>query len=107
MDMTTSKPPPGTQPVAVEEVSMRSIGGMAEYPATVAALSDEDVVARVQGRVSKVLVYPGDRVRPGMLVATLEANELSEQADQARLMAVSKSHMALARNTTSKSTRRC
>lgn len=95
MDMTQSKPPPGVQPVAVEEAVMREMGGVAEFPATVAALSDEDVVARIPGRVSKVLVYPGERVRAGALVATLDANEIGAQADEARLMAVSKSHMAL------------
>jgi multidrug efflux pump subunit AcrA (membrane-fusion protein) len=95
MDMTTARPPEGAQPVEVEEVGARQVGGTSEFPATVAALTDEDVVARVAGRLSRVLVYPGDRVRSGQLVATLDAKELGAQAEQAELMAGSKVHMAL------------
>jgi multidrug efflux pump subunit AcrA (membrane-fusion protein) len=94
MDMTTSKPPTGVQPVAVDIATMREVGSAQSYPATLAALSDEEVMARVPGRLSKVLVYNGDTVHPGQLLATLEASEYSAQAGEADYMASSKLAMA-------------
>jgi multidrug efflux pump subunit AcrA (membrane-fusion protein) len=82
MDMTQMKAPPGVQPVAAEAASRRLIGGMETFPASIVAYNDEDVTARVQGRVSAVLVYPGDKVARGQLLATLEAEELSAQHHQ-------------------------
>jgi multidrug efflux pump subunit AcrA (membrane-fusion protein) len=85
MDMTTMKPPPGVFPVGVETVSRGSAATTVRVPGTVVALSDEDVVARVEGRVERVLVYPGDRVKSGQLLAVLDADELAMQAAAARL----------------------
>ncbi len=96
MDMTTSRPPVGVQPVAVEAASLRAVEGVSTFPATVQALSDEEVMSRVPGRVKSVLVYAGDRVRAGQLLATIEADEYSAQADEARLMASSKLSMSIA-----------
>ncbi|GMV36909.1 MAG: hypothetical protein AMXMBFR61_14170 [Fimbriimonadales bacterium] len=91
MDMTAMKAPAGVFPVAVEEVSLRAVGGASEYPGTVYALQDEQVVSRVAGRVVRVPVYPGDRVSAGQVLAVLEANELSAQSGAARQMAAAKS----------------
>lgn len=96
MDMTSSKPPVGVQPVAVEAVSTRVVEGNETYPASIEALTEEDVMARVPGRVSQVLVYNGDRVRAGQLLATIEANEYAAQANEAKLMASSKLSMSIA-----------
>ena len=85
MDMTSMKPPPGVHPVAVETVGEGSASGRITAPGTVAALSDEDVVARIAGRVKKVLVYPGDHVKAGQLLATLDADEIAAEAAAARL----------------------
>ena len=85
MDMTAMTPPPGVFPVGVETVGQGSARTTVRVPGTVAALSDEDVVARIAGRVTKVLVYPGDRVKAGQLLATLDADELALQAAASRL----------------------
>jgi multidrug efflux pump subunit AcrA (membrane-fusion protein) len=80
MDMTAMKAPIGVFPVGVDHALERRVGGTETFPATVAALSDEDVVARVDGLVKEVLVYPGDRVKRGQLLARLQADELTSQA---------------------------
>ena len=85
MDMTSMKPPPGVFPVGVETVGQGTSATKIRVPGTVVALSDEDVVARVAGRVRKVLVYPGDRVKAGQLLAVLDADELALDAAAARL----------------------
>ena len=96
MDMTAMKPPPGVFLVAAEEVLQRAVGEEATFPAEVLAYSDEDVVARVMGQVNRVLVYPGDRVKAGQLLATLNADEYAAMAGESRLMAAAKANMALA-----------
>lgn len=96
MDMTAMKPPPGVFLVAAEEVLHRAVGQEATFPAEVLAYNDEDVVARVMGQVNRVLVYPGDRVKAGQLLATLDADEYVAMAGESRLMAAAKANMALA-----------
>lgn len=85
MDMTVMKPPSGVTPVAVEEAMERIVGGSLSFPASVDAMDTEDVVARIPGRVSKVLVYPGDRVKAGQLLATLDAAEFGAESGAASL----------------------
>jgi multidrug efflux pump subunit AcrA (membrane-fusion protein) len=85
MDMTAMKPPPGVFPVGVETVARGSAATKVTVPGSVVALSDEDVVARVAGRVQRVLVYPGDRVKAGQLLAVLDADELALEAAAAQL----------------------
>lgn len=80
MDMNAMKAPIGVFPVGADKVRERDVGGSEKFPATVVALSDEDVVARVPGLVKDVLVYPGDRVSKGQLLATLEADEFGAKA---------------------------
>ena len=80
MDMGAMRAPIGVFPVGADYALERRVGGTETFPATVVALSDEDVVARVDGLVKEVLVYPGDRVKGGQLLARLQADELSSQA---------------------------
>lgn len=89
MDMTVMKPPSGVTPVAVEEAMERMVGGALSFPASVEAMDTEDVVARIPGRVSKILVYPGDRVKAGQLLATLDAAEFGAESGAASLDASS------------------
>lgn len=93
MDMTAMKSPPGVQPVAAEEPQVRNIGSTISLPATVVAYSDEDVVARIPGRVTQVLVYPGDKVRAGQLLARLEADEYAAMANQAAMQGLAAGSM--------------
>ena len=75
MDMKAMRAPIGVVPVGTDYALERTVGGTERFPATIVALSDEDIVARVPGLVREVLVYPGDRVRAGQLVARLSAEE--------------------------------
>lgn len=83
MDMTTMQAPEGVQPVAAEPAEARDLAGEEQFPGTVVAWNDEEVVARIPGRVVKMPVYPGDTVRPGQLLAQLEADEFALQAAEA------------------------
>jgi multidrug efflux pump subunit AcrA (membrane-fusion protein) len=83
MDMSTMKAPTGVQPVTFEEVGESTLSGGESFPATIQAFGEEDVVARIPGRVAVIYVYPGDAVTPGRLLARLEANEYGSQAGQA------------------------
>lgn len=83
MDMTIMKAPEGVQPVAAEPAELHDLAGEEEFPGTVIAWNDEEVVARIPGRVVKMPVYPGDTVRPGQLLAQLEADEFAAQAAEA------------------------
>lgn len=96
MDMTTSKPPAGVQPVAVETATRRRISGTSWFPAIMLPYTDEEVVSRVPGRLMRLSVYPGDRVKAGQLLGTLDAPEYVAQAGEAGLMARSKLSMATA-----------
>lgn len=62
MDMTTSKPPAGVQPVAVEAATRRKISGTSWFPAILLPFTDEEIVSRVPGRLVRLNVYPGDHV---------------------------------------------
>lgn len=83
MDMTAMKAPPGVHPVAVETAEYREIQGKEIFPATVQAFNDEEVIARIQGRVAQIFVYPGDTVHPGQVLARLEADEYGAQHAEA------------------------
>jgi multidrug efflux pump subunit AcrA (membrane-fusion protein) len=70
------KPPPGAAPVALEEVGAQFIAPSATFTGTVLAWADEEVVARVAGRVLQMNVYPGESVLPGQLLVELDSQEL-------------------------------
>lgn len=91
MDMTEMKAPVGVMPVGAETVSLVPIEGGKSFPAVVSALTDEDVVARVPGRVSRLLVYPGDKVEAGQLLATIDAPEYDASLHKAQAMSEAKS----------------
>jgi multidrug efflux pump subunit AcrA (membrane-fusion protein) len=85
MDMTTMRSPSGVQPVGAEAAAIRPIGGESSYPGTVFAYSDEDVVARIPGRILAIPAYPGTRVKKGQLLVRLEADEYALQAAQSKM----------------------
>ena len=70
------KPPPGAAPVSLEEVGAEFIQPSATFTGTVMAWADEEVVARVPGRVLRINVYPGDSVRAGQLLVELDSQEV-------------------------------
>jgi RND family efflux transporter MFP subunit len=94
MDMTNMRPPQGAVPVAVAKVEYRNVGQVLTYTGTVRAYEDQDVVARVAGQLSNLLVYPGDRVQRGQVIARLDAgsSEYAARAREARLAAEAAEH---------------
>ncbi|MBI1756446.1 MAG: efflux RND transporter periplasmic adaptor subunit [Fimbriimonas ginsengisoli] len=96
MDMTTMRAPAGATPVTLAAVKTGSVADERAFPATVAAFGDEDVVARLPGRVQRILVYPGDRVRAGQLLAVLDAPDALAAAAAGSEMALAKAEAARA-----------
>jgi RND family efflux transporter MFP subunit len=80
------QPPRGTsEPLAVR-VAMVESGSMASFEevvGTVAAKMRAVVEAKVNGRVEKLLVSPGQSVKAGELLAELEAKEIRARLEQA------------------------
>lgn len=105
-DMNAMRPAVGAMPVTTETVVITRFGSTATYTGSVAAYNDEDIVARVTGRVLKVAVYPGDRVSPGQLLVQLDAVELSSKANEAAAAAAAaRQRVAAARQGYEKSLR--
>jgi multidrug efflux pump subunit AcrA (membrane-fusion protein) len=84
MDMSSMKAPEGVLPVSVEAVRREPLSAGLTYTGSVVAFSDEDVVARVSGRVLSIPVYPGQRVDPGQVVVELDAVELGDRTEALR-----------------------
>lgn len=78
MDMTVMVPPKGAVPVAIARVTREPISGSVTYTGTVQAFTDEDIYPRVTGRVVKMPVYPGDKVKAGQLLVQLDPADNSE-----------------------------
>lgn len=87
MDMTAMKAPTGVFPVGTDYALERVVGGSQSFPATIEAFNDENVVARVPGLVENVLVYPGDKVKAGQLLAKLSADEIQSKSNAGALAA--------------------
>lgn len=84
MDMSVMKAPEGVLPVSVEKVRREPLAASVTYTGSVVAYSDEDVVARVEGRVLSIPHYPGESVQPGQLVAELDVVELQARTEAVR-----------------------
>lgn len=74
------------RPVAADAVTVTAapLRQSLVFSARVASVARTDLAATVTGRVARVLVREGDRVRAGQIVVELEADELTAQAAQAR-----------------------
>jgi RND family efflux transporter MFP subunit len=70
-------------PVAVAPVERGPIAGTVVYTGSVAPFNEEDVYPRVTGRIVEMMVYPGDAVRPGQVLARLDSVELSSRVREA------------------------
>lgn len=84
MDMSAMQPPAGVMPVSTEAAKKDLFGAAVTYSGTVVALGDQDITARVTGRVDEILVYPGQRVLPGQLLVRLDSVELASRVEEAR-----------------------
>ena len=76
----------GKGPVAVEvrEVQKRTIKDVGLFTGTLYPKAQFIAAPKVSGRLEKLLVKIGDRVKKGQLIATLENEEVVQQVDQAR-----------------------
>ena len=94
MNMNNMRPPQGAVPVALAKVETRQIGQLFTYTGTVRAYEDQDVVSRIAGQLTQVLVYPGDHVRRGQVVAQIDSrnSEYVSRAEEARLGELAASH---------------
>jgi len=94
MDMSQITPPAGAVPVAVAPVGCKEVEGAVTYTGTVQAFNDDDVYPRITGRLTHIYVYPGDRVRAGQLLATLDTanSEYEQRSLEARYRAMAGMH---------------
>ncbi len=76
----------GKNPVAVEvkEVQKRTLKDLGLFTGTLYPKSQFIAAPKVAGRLEKLLVKIGDRVKKDQLIATLENAEYVQQVDQAR-----------------------
>lgn len=75
-------------PVVVVPVERGPIAGTVVYTGSVAPFNEEDIYPRVTGRIVEMLVYPGDAVRPGQVLARLDSVELSSRVREAEAAVV-------------------
>jgi multidrug efflux pump subunit AcrA (membrane-fusion protein) len=74
-------------PVVLAPVERGIIAGAVTYTGSVAPFNEEDIYARVTGRIVEMRVYPGDRVERGQVVARLDDLELTSKLREAEAMA--------------------
>ena len=87
-DMTAHvRPGPPVFPIQAAPVVREPIAGTVTYTGSVEAFSEEEIYPRVTGRIIEMLVYPGDAVRAGQVVARLDDIELSSRVQEAEGMA--------------------
>ena len=70
-------------PVVIVPVEHGSMTGTVTYTGSVVPFNEEDIYPRVTGRIVEMLVYPGDAVRPGQVLARLDSVELSSRVREA------------------------
>lgn len=84
MDMSARVTGSGSAfPVTLAAVERGSVRGGVVYTGSVAAYTEEDVYPRVMGRIVDMLVYPGDQVKAGQVVARLDDLELTSRVREA------------------------
>jgi RND family efflux transporter MFP subunit len=83
MDMSHMEPPAGAVPVATAKATRGTMRETVTYTGSVLPLNEEVITPRVEGRVASLSVYPGDTVRPGQVVARLDAGELGAKVAEA------------------------
>jgi multidrug efflux pump subunit AcrA (membrane-fusion protein) len=74
-------------PIVAAAVERAPVSGVVTYTGAVAAFNEEDIFPRVTGRIVEMLVYPGDAVRAGQVVARLDDVELTSRVREAEAMA--------------------
>jgi len=83
MDMAAMKPPTGAVPVATEVVRRGSFSAKVKYTGSVAPLTEQNIYPRVEGWLTRLNVYNGDRVRSGQLLAVLDSPDIQTRLSEA------------------------
>lgn len=74
----------GPQPVQVAQAKEGALDEIATYTGSVQPWEDDVIYARVDGWVRKLNVYPGDVVRIGEVLATLDLSALEPRLEDAK-----------------------
>lgn len=82
MDMTT-KAAPGTVAVTSEIAAVGAFQANVTYTGTIVPEQEEDVSARVTGRLVFMPFYPGDHIAAGQVIANLDSSELAAKVQSA------------------------
>ena len=83
MDMSAMKPPVGSVPVATEIVSRGPFSARVRYTGSVAAYTEQTVYPRVEGWLTDLKVYDGDKIRAGQVLAILDAPDVRSRLNEA------------------------
>lgn len=84
MDMSVMRPPLGAMSVAVVTARRGALNQQVSYTGSVVAWSEQEIAARVTGRLLSLPVYPGSTIRHGQLLARLDSEELRTRENEAR-----------------------
>ena len=86
-DMTNMPPPSGAVPVELATVSRGSVSETLRVAGTVVGFTEQDIAPRAPGVLQQVLVYPGDKVAKGQLLARLDTRQSAPEAIEKAAMA--------------------
>lgn len=84
MDMSAMTAPKGAFPVAVKKVIPEYIEEKITYTGTAVPFNEQNVATKISGWLTELLVYPGDKVSAGQVIAKLTAKDLSSQVKEAK-----------------------
>ncbi|MHB1456915.1 MAG: efflux RND transporter periplasmic adaptor subunit [Armatimonadota bacterium] len=83
MDMTAMKAPLGSVPVATEVVYRAPFSSSVKYTGTVAPLNEQNIYPRVEGWLTGLKVYNGDKVKAGQLLAVIDSPDIGSKVAEA------------------------
>lgn len=82
-------------PVEIQTLAPRTVKNMGEFSGTLLARSQFDIAPKVSGRLEKLYVNIGDKVKKGDLICELDDEEFKQQVAQARAeLEVSQANLA-------------
>lgn len=84
MDMSAMTAPKGAFPVAVEAVKPGYIEEKITYTGAAVPFNEQNAATKISGWLTEILVYPGDKVSAGQIIAKLTAKDLSSQTKEAK-----------------------
>lgn len=86
-DMTNMPPPSGSVPVELATVVKGFVSETLRVAGTAVGFTEQDIAPRAPGVLQQVLVYPGDKVVKGQLLARLDTRQSAPEALEKAAMA--------------------